>query len=165
MAFLLQDLPTSDTFHRFAERYPDLDPEATECFLRVLRLGSDYLDFLDGVLAEHGLLHGRWITLILLMREPDRTAQPSTLAEKQGVSRATVSGLLDKLEAEGLVERVPDHADGRVLAAKLTRRGVAKLDRVMPDYYRRVAELMGELDRSALKRLVKLLRQAPDAHG
>ncbi len=165
MAFLLRDLPTGETFDRFAARYPALDPTATECFLRVLRLGSDYLEFLDGLLAEHGLRHGRWITLILLMREADGTARPSELAEKQGVSRATMSGLLDTLEGEGLIERRADDADGRTLLVTLTRRGRAKLDRVMPEYYGRVAALMNQVDRSALEVLVEALRAAPRVRG
>jgi DNA-binding MarR family transcriptional regulator len=126
-----------------------------------MRVGSDYLEFLDALLSKHDLLHGRWITLILLMREPDRAALPSVLAEKQGVSRATMSGLLEGLEADGLIERVSDEADARRSLAKLTRRGVSRLDKVMPVYYRAVSGLMSAYSNSQRKQLLELLRAAP----
>lgn len=95
------------------------------------------------------------------MREQDHQADPSDLAEKQGVSRPTMTGLLERLERDGLIERVPDAEDGRRFAAKLTRSGVAKLDRVMPDYYEAIADLMSVYNNRELEQLVKLLRKAP----
>ncbi|MFP4107207.1 MAG: MarR family winged helix-turn-helix transcriptional regulator, partial [Phycisphaerae bacterium] len=132
MAFLLRDIPGSATFKQFNERYPSLDPASIEAFLRLMRVGSDCLELLDRLLEDHDLLHGRWITMILLMREHEHQADPSNLAEKQGVSRPTMTGLLERLERDGLIERVADPQDGRRFAAKLTRAGVAKLDGVMP---------------------------------
>lgn len=161
MAFLLRDIPGSATFKQFNERYPSLDPVSIEVFLRLMRVGSDCLDFLDRLLEQHDLLHGRWITLILLMREQDHQADPSELAKKQGVSRPTMTGLLERLERDKLIERVPDTQDGRRFAAKLTRSGVAKLDGVMPGYYEAVADLMSVYNKRELDQLVKLLRKAP----
>ena len=161
MAFLLRDIPGSVIFERFAERYPKLDPVATEAFLRLMRVGSDYLDFLDRFLEGHGLLHGRWITLILLMREPDHRADPSDLAEKQGVSRPTMTGLLEGLERDGLIKRVPDPEDGRRSGAKLTHKGVTKLDAVMPSYYKAVADLFAGFSKREQHQLLTLLRKAP----
>ena len=161
--FLLRDIPTSSTFEQFSERYPQPDPAATEAFLRFMRIGSDYLDFLDQFLRGHGLLHGRWITLILLMREPDRSAPPSVLAEKQGVSRPTMTGLLEGLERDGLISRANDPHDGRQSLIRLTRQGTEKLDAVMPGYYAAVSRLMSSYTSYELKSLLKLLRKAPQA--
>ncbi len=162
MAFLLRDIPGSAIFNQFAKRYPGLDPLATEAFLRLMRVGSDYLDFLDRLLREHGLLHGRWITLILLMREPDRAARPSVLAQKQGVSRPTMTGLLEGLTRDGLVECLDDPSDGRTSQARLTPKGVAKLDKIMPGYYAAVSELLEDYSPRELEQLLKLLRKAPE---
>jgi DNA-binding MarR family transcriptional regulator len=161
MTFLLRDIPGATVFARFGKRYPQLDPVATEAFLRLMRVGSDLLDFLDRQLGPHGLLHGRWITMILLMREPDHTASPSVLADKQGVRRPTMSGLLRSLEADGLIDRIPDPCDGRQFQVRLTDAGVAKLDAVMPEYYATVADLLACYSARELKQLVRLLRKAP----
>src|SRR3990167_8470587 len=101
----LRDLPTPEILEKFAQRYPDADVSAVAAFLHLLRVATDLSGALDSCLSQHGLLQGRWWVLILLMREDDRTSAPSTLAEKAGVSRATMTGLLDGLERDGLVER------------------------------------------------------------
>jgi DNA-binding MarR family transcriptional regulator len=90
--------------------------------------------------------------LILLMREENLTASPSLLADKAGVTRATMTGLLDSLERTGLIERIPHRDDRRMLNVKLTAKGQQRLDEVMPDYYARVADVMqglSEKDRAA----------------
>ena len=161
MTFLLRDIPTAATFERFAERYPQLDPLATEVFLRCMRVGSDFLEFLDQHLEHHALRHGRWITLILLMREPDHTASPSVLAHKQGVRRPTMTGLLRGLESDGLVERVDHDTDARRSLARLTDKGIETLDAVMPGYYAAVAGLMSSYEPDELHRFAALLQRAP----
>lgn len=161
MSFLLRDLPDATTLERFRSRYTSLDPIATEAFLRLMRVGSDCLEFLDQFLGQHDLLHGRWITLVLLMREDDQQADPSELAAKQGVQRPTMTGLLNHLERDGLIKRVPNEIDGRRSAAELTKKGLAKLDAVMPEYYEAVATLMSVYSEQEFRQLVKLLRKFP----
>jgi DNA-binding MarR family transcriptional regulator len=153
----LRDLPTPAILDKFAQRYPDADITAVVTFLHLLRTATDLSFALDAYLQQHALLQGRWWVLILLMRENSNTAAPSVLADKAGVSRATMTGLIDGLERDGLVERVPDPKDRRRLAIKLTAAGQAKLDEVMPDYYRRVRQLMQPLSESERKQFIELL--------
>lgn len=155
--FMLKDLPDAAVLKKFADRYPDAQPDLVMQFLTVLRIGSDLSDKLDGFLARYGLLQGRWWVLILLMRENSLTSTPSALAEKAGVSRATMTGLIDGLERDGLVQRLTDDADRRKFAIQLTAAGQAKLDEVMPEYYRRVASLMQALSAEQRASLVSLL--------
>lgn len=153
----LHDLPTPAILRKFAQRYPDADVTAVAGFLHLLRTATDLSTALDACLQQYDLLQGRWWVLILLMREADGTAAPSGLAEKAGVTRATMTGLLDGLERDGLVERVFDQQDRRRIAIHLTAAGQAKLDAVMPDYYQRVRRLMAPLDEEERKRFVELL--------
>jgi len=143
--FQLKDLPDAKVLKKFADRYPQADVDSVIQFLNILRIGSDISEALDGFLAQHGLLQGRWWVLILLMREDDLTSTPSELAKKAGVSRATMTGLIDGLEKESLITRLTDKADRRKYAIKLTSAGQAKLDEIMPDYYRRVKTLMANI--------------------
>lgn len=155
----IRDLPTPEILEKFAKRYPDADVSAVVTFLQLLRTGTDLSMALDGCLQKHDLLQGRWWVLILLMREEDKTAAPSILAEKAGVSRATMTGLLDGLEREGLVERVFDTADRRRVTIHLTETGQAKLDQVMPDYYQRVRRLLAPLSENERSQFVMLLNR------
>jgi DNA-binding MarR family transcriptional regulator len=156
---LLKDLPKYDTLQRFADRYAEMDVTAVQTFLTLLRVASDVIENLDACLARHDLLQGRWWVLILLMREENLSASPSTLADKAGVTRATMTGLLDSLERSELIERIPNPADRRMLNVKLTDKGQKRLDEVMPDYYARVAQVMRELSEKDRAMLIEMLQK------
>ena len=115
------------------------------------------IENLDACLARHDLLQGRWWVLILLMREQNLTASPSVLADKAGVTRATMTGLLDSLERAELIERIPNPDDRRMLNVRLTEKGQQRLDEVMPDYYSRVARVMEELSEDHRQLLMEML--------
>ncbi|HEY9268227.1 MAG TPA: MarR family transcriptional regulator [Methylotenera sp.] len=156
----LKDLPTTKVLGKFAERYPDADITAVSGFLHLLRVATDLSVALDVCLTKHGLLQGRWWVLILLMREDSKTSTPSVLAEKAGVTRATMTGLIDGLEQNGLVERIYTKDDRRSILIRLTDAGQDKLDAVMPDYYRRVRKCMQSLDdekRMQLQQILELI--------
>lgn len=156
---LLKDLPKYNTLQRFADRYVEMDVTAVQTFLGLLRVASDVIENLDACLARHDLLQGRWWVLILLMREENLTASPSVLAEKAGVTRATMTGLLDSLERTGLIERIPHDEDRRMLNVRLTEKGQQRLDEVMPDYYSRVALVMKELSEKDRNLLMEMLQK------
>ena len=165
---LLKDLPKYDTLQRFAERYAEMDVSAVQSFLALLRVASDVIENLDACLARHDLLQGRWWILILLMREENLTASPSLLADKAGVTRATMTGLLDSLERTGLIERIPHVEDRRMLNVKLTAKGQQRLDAVMPDYYERVAKVMqglSEKDRASFMEMLHKVGSRVDLLG
>ena len=162
----LRDLPSEDVLRKFAQRYPQADVSAIATFLHLLRVATDFSTALDECLSRHGLLQGRWWVLILLMREESKTSLPSLLAEKAGVTRATMTGLLDGLERENLVQRVFDAEDRRRVSIRLTPAGEAKLDEVMPDYYSRLRICMqglNEAERAALQELLSRLHAGIDA--
>lgn len=153
----LRDLPTPEILGKFAERYPDADVTAIASFLYLLRVATDLSIALDTCLSKHDLLQGRWWVLILLMREESVTSTPSTLADKLGVTRASMTGLLDGLEQSGLITRVFAKEDRRSVKIQLTAAGQAKLDVVMPDYYRRLRQCMQALDAEKREQLQQLL--------
>ena len=163
--FQLKDLPDAKILQKFADRYPQADVDSVIQFLNILRISSDLSEALDGFLAQYELLQGRWWVLILLMRENNLTSTPSELANKAGVSRATMTGLIDGLEKENLVARFDNKTDRRKYTIRLTQEGQTKLDQVMPDYYRRVKKLMDSIpsqQRILLLSHMMLLKQNSD---
>ncbi|WP_417542885.1 MarR family winged helix-turn-helix transcriptional regulator [Methylophaga thalassica] len=143
----LKDLPDKAILEKFASRYPEVDINAVMQFLHLLGVASELSVGLDNFLRRYDLLQGRWWVLILLMREDSFISSPSKLAEQSGVSRATMTGLLDGLAREGLIQRIVDEKDKRQTQIKLTKKGQQKLDEVMPDYYQRLGQLMSVIDK------------------
>ena len=160
--FYLKDLPTDRTLKDFAKRYPDLDPSALKTCVVLLRTGSDLLTTFETILGKHGLSQGRFLTLIVLNRTPGKAINPSTLAEKVGVKRATMTGLLDGLEGKEFIERVAHPEDRRKLGIRLTKKGQQLLGEMLPDYYSHIGKLMAKLsekDRLELELLLGKVNQ------
>jgi DNA-binding MarR family transcriptional regulator len=155
--FFLRDLPKYEAIRQRAARYPDLDARALEVFLVLLRVGSDVLDALEAYLTKKGTSQGKFTILMLLNRDPDVGISPSDLADRSGVTRATITGLLDGLSREKLVVREDDVGDRRKAVVRLTARGRKMLDEMLPDYYRQVADLMGGLSDTEKVTLIELL--------
>jgi DNA-binding MarR family transcriptional regulator len=68
-----------------------------------------------------------------------------------------MTGLIDGLEQNGLVERVFGQDDRRSVFIRLTASGQAKLDEVMPDYYQRLRDCMQGLDEPRRQQLNAIL--------
>jgi DNA-binding MarR family transcriptional regulator len=153
----LKDLPDKAILEKFASRYPEVDINAVMQFLHLLGVASELSVGLDNFLRRYDLLQGRWWVLILLMREDSFISSPSKLAEQSGVSRATMTGLLDGLAREGLIQRIVDEKDKRQTQIKLTKKGQQKLDEVMPDYYQRLGQLMSVIDKEQGQALMDVL--------
>ena len=158
--FLLKNLPRYECLLEAAQQFPDLDPSACEAFLHVLRAGDEAFHGCDEYLAAHNLSQGRFTVLMLLMDKGCSGPHPSTpagLADLAGVARATMTGLIDTLEKDGLVRREPDTVDRRMMSVKLTQRGKEVLRHVLPEHFQRMAALMRPLSVPERKMLVQLL--------
>ena len=155
---LLKELPNTQSLEKFLVRYPEADIQAILDFAIMLRAASDISDALDKLLAKHALLQGRWWVLVLLLRQPDLTSSPSELADKAGVTKATMTGFIDGLEREGLVSRLMDTVDRRKFMIRLTTAGQQKLDEVMPDYCNKVRALMTTLNTEERNVMVKNMK-------
>ncbi len=68
-----------------------------------------------------------------------------------------MTGLLDGLEADGLVDRSHRKDDRRSLDIRLTKKGLQLLEKILPDHYARIAELMTPLTKAEKKQLTLLL--------
>jgi DNA-binding MarR family transcriptional regulator len=76
---------------------------------------------------SRGLSSGALDILIQLSTAPDGMA-PNALAQAGGVSARNVTGLLDTLQRDGLIERSPDPNDRRSIRATITPTGREWLD-------------------------------------
>lgn len=168
---LLKDLPRYECLLEAAKEFPDLDPSAAEAFLHLLRTSDEVFAVGDRNLASHSMSHGRFGVLMLLWRSTQPRAAklmgadecvggprtPAELADAAGVTRATMTGLIDTLERDGFVRRVPDPDDRRMMSVLLTSKGERFLQDFLPGHFKAIASLMGTLSEQERKTLVQLL--------
>lgn len=85
------------------------------------------------------------------------------LGEKTLITKGTLTGVVDRLEARGLVRRVGSDADRRSTRVELTDDGAALFARVFPGVVARtkqVFDILGETERLALEAGLRRLREA-----
>lgn len=75
------------------------------------------------------------------------------------LSHAGCVRLVDRLEADGLVERRPRARDARSVALYLTRAGIERRRRVLADRQTAIADFIGRLTRSEQMNLQRLLEK------
>ena len=115
---------------RFRELFDPLhvDMSAVEA-LAALRLASRSLHLLQERWgAKHGLTEGRLGILFRLYRCGDLPL--GELADDLVMTPRNVTGLVDHLERDGLVTRVPDTEDRRSVRARLTEPGRARIESI-----------------------------------
>jgi DNA-binding MarR family transcriptional regulator len=139
----------------------DLEPE---------RLGLRYLSLADRVrkvadkhMITRGLSLARWKVLEIL--DAKGAIRQRALAQELGYAERSVTQAIESLADDGLVERMPDPADGRAKLVTLTDEGASALaagDEAGAEVLQRI---FGALDRKQLASLDKLLNVIDDAAG
>ena len=106
--------------------------------------------------AEQRMALTDYDVLVQLANAPGRRLRMSELADRLLLSRSGATRLVDRLVAQGLVERVMCDVDRRGQWASLTDAGVDRLRQASPTHLRGVAEHF--LDRLSAEELAALER-------
>jgi DNA-binding MarR family transcriptional regulator len=157
--FFLKNLPDRTCLEQMAERYSEMDADSAEVYLHFLRLGSDVGNRITDYLAGHHLSAGRMSVLMMLNSCPEESKTPGELAERCGVTAATISRLVDGLIKDGHIERVPDPGNRRVSPIRMTESGRFHLEGLLPGYFRKVRGIFSALNPSERTTFLKLLNK------
>jgi DNA-binding MarR family transcriptional regulator len=102
---------------------------------------------------QHDLSEGRLHLLFRLRRAPGHQLALHLLANLLDVSPRNITGLVDHLEKDGLIERVPDSTDRRSIQARLTASALKKMDRLWKQSSRSQVSLLQGFSREELSQL------------
>ncbi|GGQ85415.1 MarR family winged helix-turn-helix transcriptional regulator [Kitasatospora griseola] len=119
----------------------ETDPQAVLVAVRLISAGAKVGRAAEAHFARFGLSTGRY-RLLADLEGHGGEKSPSQLAADLDVSRATVTGLLDGLEREGLIARRPSTEDGRGTVAVLTARGAQRLRDMAPEHFGRLEAMV-----------------------
>jgi MarR family transcriptional regulator, 2-MHQ and catechol-resistance regulon repressor len=124
------------------------------------RLGAD-------LESRFGIPHAWFEVLVRLSRSEEGQLTMSALAEQVTLTTGGVTRLVDRMEAAGLVERLPCRTDRRVSYAAITKAGRAKLEETSAAHaanLRTVFDGFSAKELATLNSLLDRLRAVP-AHG
>src|SRR3954453_22740278 len=137
------------------------NPEAASgmaVFTAVLRSFQLLNDEVHRVMTRHGLTFARYEVLAWLATDPDSSLTLSWISKTLRIPPATVTNLIDRLEQDKLVRRVPHATDARTTLAVITARGRRVAHGATADLNSTVYERIG-LSAAERSRLIDLLAE------
>lgn len=145
--FFLKELPTRRMLESYHKRFPNMNVDAVEGALRLMRRASLLIRQLDAYFAGHGVSQLRYIILVVIDREPDTDALTmSQIASRVDVSRPVMTRTLAALVESGLVTCEGHEEDRRAKLVRLTPAGKRKLEEILPGYYELIESFMNGPD-------------------
>ncbi|GIH79073.1 MarR family winged helix-turn-helix transcriptional regulator [Planobispora longispora] len=103
---------------------------------------------------EHGLTQQQGQLLCVLMPQ---SYGMSELGMMLGLAKSSLTGLVDRSERNGLVQRKPDPQDSRAVRVALTKRGAKLVDEFYAETCRRIEELTAGFEPGERDALAALL--------
>ena len=139
------------------------DPEAASgmaVFTAILRSYQLLNDQVTNVMKSHDLTFARYEVLTWLATDPESSLTLSWISKTLRIPPATVTNIIDRLEHDKLVKRVPHPSDARTTLAVITPRGKRVATDATRDLNAIVYEQIGlsERQRSRLLDLLAVLR-------
>lgn len=156
-------IPSWEDLQKHKEIIPEINPAAVIAMLRIKQAAEEIQQgVLDVLQREHHLSEGKFCVLVVLHQHSREGIAPSVLAEKVGVTRATISNMLQRLERDGLVEIKGSQEDGRAKNVWLTKAGNDFMGEILPPHYLRVTKLMERLSDEEQRSLIGILHKLTD---
>ncbi|MFI7665030.1 MarR family winged helix-turn-helix transcriptional regulator [Nocardia sp. NPDC049526] len=153
--------PVDTIVEQWRRERPDLELEAMGVIGRLGRLLVVAQRDIEAVFIAHGLQRGEFDVLAALRRSGEPfELNPSVLADTLMLSRAGMTGRLDRLESAGLVRRIADAQDRRAIRVALTETGRTLIDKVVTAHTEnetRMLSVLSAKDRRDLDRIARVL--------
>lgn len=115
-------------------------------------------------LTEHGITPPQLYVLSCLLAEDGQ--KPKELADKVSLDASSLTGLLDRTERAGLLQRRPDPDDRRALRIYLTQEGHRRLEQLEPIIARlqeRIhREFFSDYSREQVEMFMNMLQQVKE---
>ncbi len=131
-----------EKIRHYGKRYPTFHWPSVELLLSLIHAYDVLYTHFEKRFAELGLSPSGFNILMILSRSDGKAYKQNELSKLLFVSRANMTGLMDSLIRQGLVTRETDPSDRRVCLSKITPRGEALIERMLPSHYQEMARVV-----------------------
>jgi DNA-binding MarR family transcriptional regulator len=142
------------------KHWPEQEPDvyaSMRAVTSIMRAHQILIAELDVMLRPHGITFSRYEALVLLVHSNNGSLPLSKIGERLQVHATSVTNVIDRLEAAGLVRREPNPRDGRGILAVITDAG-RKVAEAATVQFNSARFGMSALGLSELERLFDILR-------
>ena len=123
----------------------------------IVRTNAALSPYIDAALRDLHLT-GAQMNALLVLRDAGPEGLPlSEIGRRLVVTKANITGLMDRLERQELIRRDTDAPDRRVIRACLTQKGAELLERALPERDRALSDLLVVLSLEEKTEIIELL--------
>ncbi len=126
-------------------------------WMTMMRVHQQIQQRVINLMALNDLTLAQFDVLLRLHHEEGITQQQ--LANRMLVTKGNITGLIDRMERQGWVERQADEQDRRSHLLYLTKAGRDKIVEILPQHKNQIWDLMNLLSPEQQKNLLELLHQ------
>lgn len=115
-------------------------------------------DSFNNVVAKYGVTRSQCVAMYYISKA--ETINQKELAQNMHIRESTMTGLLDRLERDGFIERKVDTDDMRKKSIFLSQKGRSKLDKIEEmsmDFIDHAVEGISEEDQDKFYQLMKMM--------
>lgn len=138
---------------------PNLDVKSLYKHTLFMRVGLNLEIELESILSTYNLSPGRFIILNMLVLDKDVKMMPSEIAQKVGVTQATMSGLVSSLEKADLISKISHERDGRAYYIQATEKGHNLVKEIIPLWMPMVTKFWAQLEEDEGERFSQTLQK------
>jgi DNA-binding MarR family transcriptional regulator len=162
--------PIGTLAQRYLEQYSWVDTEAIMLCLRTDAASAAHKAATARLFQSLGLERtmGRYTVLRILYFAPAHRMTPLEIGGDINVTSSNVTYLVDGLEKEGMVRRVPDTVDRRSTFIELTAEGLVVCDRLVPamaDFMKKMGRDFSEAEKKLYNSFLERLRRNAEELG
>ena len=146
--------------HDYLECYKFIEDLSGKSIINMVKTVEMMRCVYDSLFEKYGISEPKFSVMLLLYTEADGMPL-SDIGEKMLVSRANMTGLIDRMERENLVEKCLNPKDKRSTIARLTEKGHALFNSVKDDHIafsRQMTRALNTQEKESLNGLLEKLQ-------
>ena len=150
-------MTTTRLQHELKKKHP-FESSEQEATLNIIRTNDQFQNRFGRLFREHGLTSSQY-NVLRILRGEGKPMPCLDIAERMVQVVPAMTGLIDRLEKQGLVRRDRCTEDRRVIFIELTEKGAALLQQLDEPVMEMHRSLVGHLSQDELKELSRLLEK------
>lgn len=145
--------------HNLLEEYNWVKNLNSQVLIAFLKTTNDIQSKYKKCFQQYNLTEVQFNALVLIANQSEQGIPLVQLSQRMLVSKANITGLIDRLERDGLVYRSNDKNDRRVTKAYLTEEGTKIFNEALEGYRQLTDELFSVLTPEEKSSLILLMEK------
>jgi MarR family 2-MHQ and catechol resistance regulon transcriptional repressor len=142
---------------RMAESYAWVEGIASRTIIEFKKTHEMLEEVFENYFQEYDISDSKFNLLVILYNSSEKGLMLSEIGDRMLVTKANITGLIDRLEKQGLVKRIRDDTDRRKIQAVITKKGISFTEEVMRKYKEWSGDIMNILNDDEKSRLINIM--------